>query len=82
MVERQKLENETDYAYGVIDAIVEGMDKVTANPALAQGFVFELLKKMPELVDALMIVTKTEHRLKMAELVKASARMAAEWVKT
>ena len=74
-------ESDVDYAYKVIDAVTEAMDRVAAKPELAQAFMFDLLKKMPELVDALMGITMPEHRQKMAELVRSSARMLAIWAK-
>lgn len=79
--EKEKLESEIDYAYGVIDAVVEAMDRVAVKPEYAELFVVDMLRKMPEMVDALMVMTKVEHRPKMAELVKASSRMACAWLK-
>jgi len=82
MTSEQKVnESEVDYAYAVLDAIVEAMDKVAAKPELGQLFMIDLLRKMPKFADALMIITPNEHRLKMAELVKASARMCGAWLK-
>ena len=79
--EQEQLTSDMDFAYAVIDAVVEAMDRVTAEPILAKKFVFDLLKGMPTFIDALMIMTKPEHRMKMGELVKASSRMGGEWVK-
>jgi hypothetical protein len=79
--EQKSQENDIDYAYKVIDAITEAMDRVTAKPELAQAFIIDLLTKIPELADALMGITLPEHRQKMAELVRSSARMIANWVK-
>ena len=81
MSEQKSQESDIDYAYKVIDAVTEAMDRVAAKPELAQAFMFDLLKKMPELVDALMGITMPEHRQKMAELVRSSARMLAIWAK-
>jgi len=81
MSNQKSQESDIDYAYKVIDAVTEAMDRVAAKPELAQAFMFDLLKKMPELVDALMGITMPEHRQKMAELVRSSARMLAIWAK-
>jgi hypothetical protein len=84
-VEKSKTEqeqNSVDYAYGVIDAIVVAMDEVTAQPELADFFTVELLKKMPELIDALAIITKLEHAKMVGRLIEASSRMMASWAKT
>jgi hypothetical protein len=72
---------EVDYAYAVIDAVVEGMDKVAANPELAESFVVDMLKKMPEIIDALMALTPDEHKEIIGKLVRASSRMVGEWLK-
>ena len=74
-------QSEFDYAYKVIDAIVEAMDRVTTKPEYARVFVGDLLQKMPDLIDALMMMTFPEHRPKLSELLRASSRMGAEWVK-
>jgi hypothetical protein len=79
--EQKSQENDIDYTYKVIDAITEAMDKVATKPELAQAFIVDLLTKMPELADALMGITLLEHRPKMAELVRSSARMMGSWAK-
>ena len=81
MSNRKSQESDIDYTYKVIDAVTEAMDRVAAKPELAQVFIVDLLTKMPELVDALMGITMPEHRQKMAELVRSSARMLAIWAK-
>jgi hypothetical protein len=70
-----------DYAYAVIDAVVEGMDKVAANPEMAEAFVVDMLRKMPEIIDALMALTPDEHKEVIGKLVRASSRMVGEWIK-
>ena len=77
----QVKESSIDYAYETIDAVVEAMDKVTAQPELAIQFVAEFLQKMPEIIDALMEITMPEHRQAIAKMMKASAGMAASWLK-
>lgn len=81
MSEQKGQESSVDYAYKVIDAVVEAMDRVEANPELASAFIVDMLKKMPELVDALVVITMPEHRQKMADLVRSSSRMMVKWVK-
>jgi len=81
MSNQKSQESDIDYAYRVIDAVAEAMDRVEVNPELASVFIIDLLKAMPELVDALMGITMSEHRQKMAVLVGSSARMLASWVK-
>jgi len=43
-VANQVKESSIDYAYETIDAVVEAMDKVTAQPELAIQFVAEFLQ--------------------------------------
>ena len=81
MSNQKSQESDIDYAYRVIDAVAEAMDRVEVNPELASVFIVDLLKTMPELVDALMGITIPEHRQKMAVLVGSSARMLASWAK-
>ena len=81
MSNQKSQESDIDYTYKVIDAVTEAMDRVAAKPELAQVFIVDLLTKMPELVDALMGITMSEHRQKMAELVRSSSRMLAIWAK-
>ena len=81
MSNQKSQESDIDYAYQVIDAVSEAMDRVEANPGLAQVFIVDLLTKMPELVDALIAITLPEHRQKMAEIVRSSSRMLASWIK-
>ena len=76
----EKQESQVDYAYAVIDSVIEAMDKATAKPKLAQHFIVSLLRNMPELVDALMTITIEEHRPQMGKLLKASSEMTAKWV--
>jgi len=82
MSNQKSQESDIDYAYRVIDAVAEAMDRVEVNPELASVFIVDLLKTMPELVDALMGITMPEHRQKMAVLVGSSSRMLASWAKT
>jgi hypothetical protein len=65
----------------VIDAVVEGMDKVAANPEMAEAFIIDMLRKMPEIIDALMAITPSEHKEIIGKLVRASSRMVGAWIK-
>lgn len=80
-VSQKVKENEmnVDYAYGVIDAVVQAMDVVATKPELSQAFIVDLLKKMPDIAEALIFMVKPEHRMKMYEFVKASTRMVGTW---
>jgi len=82
-VENQKKSQseEIDYAYAVIDAIAESMDKVATQPELTLRFGGELLQKMPQLIDALMVITIPEHRQAIKKLLGSSSRMVASWLK-
>ena len=71
-----------DYAYGVINAITESMDKVSANQVNTRAFLFSIQQKYPEIFDALMAVTVPEHREIVGKVIQACARMTALWLKT
>lgn len=78
--QKQSTESRVEYAYAVIEAMAEAMDKVAVKPELTEHFIVDFLRKMPELVDAVMIMTIPEHRQQIAKLLKSSSRMTAEWV--
>ena len=71
---RQATEEEIDYAYKVIEAVVEGASRVDATPRLAQAYLLNLVSKLPDVTDALLAITIPEHRMKVVELVRAVTR--------
>ncbi len=71
-----------NWAYNTITSVVTAMDEVAAKPEFFARFNAELLKKMPDVIDAVMILTKEEHVGIMARFWKASTRLTGEWLKT
>lgn len=69
-----------DYAYGVLDALRQAFDAAAVKPELGQALMVEMIKKLPEIFDALMTVTEPEHRPQVYELVKAAGRMMKGWL--
>jgi len=70
-----------DYAYGVLSALIESMDRVCAKPEITRAFLFSIQQKYPEILDAVMAVTAPEHREIVAQVIKASSRVTATWLK-
>lgn len=68
---RQATEGEIDYAYQVIEAVVEGASRVNATPRLAQAYLLNVVSKLPDITDALLAITIPEHRMKVVELIRA-----------
>jgi len=81
-VEETNQQKKVDWAYEVITSVTRAMDKVAAKPRYYPIFSAELLKKMPDVIDALMILTKEEHYGMMARFLKASTGLTGEWLKT
>ena len=80
-MERAITDEEIDYAYKVFDVLAKSMNKVVDSPDLAYEFVVKLIMKLPEIIDALMIVTVPEHRMAVAEMMKAAGRLAGTWAR-
>ncbi len=54
------------------------MLRVAENPKMLGKFLYEYNRRIPEIVDAYMILTPSEHRGVVADLLKATAKMNAE----
>lgn len=80
MSQEQVSKVDVDYAYGVLDALKQAFDKAATKPELGQALMVEMIQKLPEIFDALMTVTKPEHRPAVYELVKAAGRMMKGWL--
>lgn len=79
--QKQQSDEQITYAYNVIDSLVEGMDKVTAEPRLAMQFYVEVLMKMPEIVDAIMPLVNEEHRELIGKFLRSMSRMGTSCLK-
>ncbi len=68
----QKLkEQQVDYAYQVIQALIEGIDKTAAKPEKLEQLKKELVENLPEIFEAVMTITQPEHRHLIYELFKS-----------
>jgi len=86
MSEKPVLRTEEDWAYAVIDAYVEAFNRVSsAKPEerklLLKKLEYECLKKLPDLFEALMILTKPEHRPIIYEFFKSFIGALKVWNK-
>jgi len=77
----QQLTNEhIEYAYQVIDALAQGLDYAATNPEEIERLETEMINKMPDLFEALMILFPPEHRGIIFELFKAIGRYTRTWI--
>lgn len=80
---KQKVKKEQiDWAYEVLDSLKAGADAVLAKPELAGQFVVEVVAKLPDIFDAVMILTVPEHRQVVAEVMKSLAEVVKVWAES
>lgn len=72
-------EKEIEHSYKVLEALTGAFDYVATKPEKAGQLVVELIESLPDVVDALMVITKDEHRPILAEVVGSAARMVRSW---
>ena len=75
---------EEDWAYQVFDSFVEAFNRVASSKPeetdrLMNQLKIEFLKKMPDLFEALMILTKPEHRPVIYEFFKSFVAVIKRW---
>ncbi len=75
-MESQVSQAQIDYAYQVLTALTEAIDRTAADPKLLQQLKAEALQKAPEIFDALMCITPPEHRPIIYELFKSLLNLA------
>jgi len=76
--------DEESWAYAVFDAFIEAFNRVSsAKPEdrarLMNRLKIEMLKKLPELFEALMILAKPEHRPLIYEFFKSIVGCIKSW---
>jgi len=87
MSEKTTLKTEEDWAYAAIDAYIEAFNRVSsAKPEQREDLLnqlkYECLRKLPNLFEALMILTKPEHRPIIYDFFKALIGALEVWSKT
>ena len=75
---KMSAELDIDQSYAVLEWMTLSMKKVASNPNLLGKFLFDYIKQLPEIIDAVMTLTPQEHRGVVAELLKASGVMSRE----
>ena len=70
-------EQEVDQSYVVLEWLTTSMQKVASNPKMLGKFLYNYTQRAEEVVDAVMMLTPSEHRGVVGELLKASIKMAA-----
>ena len=71
-------EQEIDQSYETINWLTVSMQKVGSNPNLLGKFLYNYNKRLPEIVDAIMLLIPPEHRGVVADLLKATGKMSSE----
>ncbi len=81
--QKPSLVSESDiiYACKVLDAVTEALDRAAAKPQLIPQLSLELLKKSPDILDALLTLTIPDCRPVVYDLGKAALRLARVWIK-
>ena len=69
------------WAYGVFDGLKQALDHVALNPENLEQLELELLNKMPDLFEALMVLLPVEHRGIVYEVFESTGRMGRTWMK-
>ncbi len=70
-----------DYAYKVLEAIIESLDRVSAKPEITKAFLYSIQQKYPDILDAVMAITPPEHREIVGRAVKSLSRVTGTWLK-
>jgi len=71
-------EQKVDQSYVILEWFTVSMQKVASNPKLFGQLLYNYTRKAEEIVDAVMMLTPSEHRGVVAELLKASIKMSAK----
>jgi hypothetical protein len=73
--ETEPSEKQVDYAYEVLSTLMAAEDKVAQQPEKMQQLINETVAHMPEIFDALMTITKREHRRLIYQLFKTTINL-------
>jgi len=65
---------EIDWAYEVLTALKEGLDRVAAEPRLKGRFVVEVVEYLPDILDAFVCLVKEEHRGLVLDVIGAATK--------
>jgi len=75
-------QREIDWAYAVLEALKEGLDKVAVNPALNRRFTFEFLVNLPDIFEAFIVLVKDEHREMVGSVVSSAVAVVRAGVRS
>ena len=68
-------EEDVLYACRVLDALAEAFDRIAAEPKLGPQFTLELVEKAPEILDALLAITREDCRVVLFDLGKSAMNL-------
>jgi len=77
----QLTDEHIEYAYHVIDALAQGLDHAATNPEEIEQLETEIINKMPDILEALMILFPPEHRGIIYDLFNSTVRYTRTWIK-
>lgn len=73
-------EADVDWSYGVLSAVRESMDKAVDNPELSKQLMREIAEGVPDLLEAVLILVKDEHRGVVGSVIASAVRWSKTWV--
>jgi hypothetical protein len=71
-----------EYSYKVLGAVAEAIDYTAAHPEKSLQLAIELIQKAPVIYDAIINITKPEHRPIIFELFKSALNLAKALTKS
>ena len=74
-------EVDIDQSYKTIEWMTLSLKKIAVDPKLLGTFLYDYTQNLPDILDAVMSITKAEHRGVVADLLKASGEMSVEVLK-
>lgn len=74
-------EEEIQWAYDVLMAVKQGMDKASINSEKMDKFTLEFIAKMPHIFEALLTLTPPEHGGVILEVFRSATRYGRTWMK-
>jgi len=81
ILNQEQEQSEIDWAYSVLEAFKVAFDKASVSADSASEVFNELLAKLGDMLEAVMVLTAKEHKFVIYELVKSYLRMLDTWAK-
>jgi len=72
-------EADVDWAYGVLSAAKEAIDKATGDEEATRQLMKEVVEEMPNILEAMVILVEEEHRGLVGGLITSTVRWVRTW---